>query len=217
MLYWFLRLLIQFVLIQTIRIRHANRELAETSGGFVLACSHISHLDPVLVSAILRRKVDWVARIEFFRNPLMARVMHLIDAFPVNRQGVPVSAIKNSIQRIREGKVVGIFPEGEIMQGRESVLRGGPLKRGFALIAQRTNCPVVPCIALGTEKLSTIDPWLPMFRGRVWIQFGKPVHLTPDLPRREQQQRLAADLRDAYQTLYREMLAHFGLEESVLP
>lgn len=217
MLYWFLRLIVQFVLIQTIRIRYANREWAETSGGFLLACSHISHLDPVLVSAILRRKVDWLARIEFFRNPLMAWLMHLIDAFPINRKGVPVSAIKSSIRRIHAGKIIGIFPEGEIMQGKESVLRGGSLKRGFALIAQRANCPIVPCITLGTEKLSTIDPWLPMFRGRVWIQFGKPIHVTPDLPRREQRERLASDLSMALQTLYREALGRFDLPESILP
>lgn len=217
MLYWFLRSLVQVVLIQTIRIRHADRELAEVPGGFVLACSHVSHLDPVLISAILRRKVDWVARIEFFRNPVMALLMRFVDAIPINRQGVPISAIKSSIRRIREGKIIGIFPEGEVMQDGVSVLRGGPLKYGFALVAQRTNCPVIPCISLGTEKLSTVDPWLPMLRGRVWIQFGKPVYLTPDLPRREQRKRLASDLTDALQSLYRDALTRFDLSESILP
>jgi 1-acyl-sn-glycerol-3-phosphate acyltransferase len=85
-------------------------ELAEREGGYVLACTHVSHLEPFLVSTIVRRKVDWMARVEFYRSRVFRWFLDRFDAFPVNRFGVPVSAIRTAIARAKAGRVVGIFP-----------------------------------------------------------------------------------------------------------
>lgn len=158
-----------------------------------------------------------MARKEFFRNPLSAKLMWAVDAFPVNRRGVAVSAIKTAIRRVKEGEMVGIFPEGEVTRGAESVLRGGPIKQGVCLISQRTNCPVLPCIVLGSDKLSTVDPWLPALRGRLWMIYGDPIYPIPGLPKREQRQCMAEQLTASFEALYAEALAHFQLPETILP
>lgn len=217
MFYWVLRFFSQVVFCQTMRIKHVRLEQTLNASGCVLACSHVSHLDPVCLSVKMGQKISWMARKEFYRNPFSARLMKAVDAFPVNRQGVATSAIKTAISRVKNGEVVGIFPEGEVKQGGESVLRGGPIKQGVCLISQRTNCPVLPCVILGTDKLSTLPPWLPMLRGRLWMIYGDPIHPVPDLPRRAQRERMALDLKASFESLYAEAREHFRLPDTILP
>src|SRR5688572_3363262 len=96
-----------------------HRERAERPGGYILACTHVSHIEPMLVSGVLDRKVRWMARIEFYRVPVLRTALHQLDCFCVNRQGVPVSAIRTGIRLASEGNVVGIFPEGGCVTGTD--------------------------------------------------------------------------------------------------
>src|SRR5215207_5800308 len=95
-------------------------ELAERAGGYVLAVTHLSHLEPFVVGILVRRKIDWMARVEFYCYRAFAWMLHALDSFAVNRFGVPVSAIRTAIARARAGRVVGIFPEGRVAMGKES-------------------------------------------------------------------------------------------------
>jgi 1-acyl-sn-glycerol-3-phosphate acyltransferase len=217
MFYWIIRFISQVVFLQTMRIKHFRLERTVGLPGCLLACSHVSHLDPVCFSVKIRRKIYWMARKEFYRSPLTAGLMKAMDAFPVNRQGVATSAIKTAIRRVKEGEMVGIFPEGEVKQGTESVLRGGPIKHGVFLISQRTNCPILPCVILGSDKLSTVQPWLPALRGRLWMIYGDTIHPTPGLPRREQRQRMADELKASFEALYVEARDRFHLPDTILP
>jgi 1-acyl-sn-glycerol-3-phosphate acyltransferase len=177
----------------------------------------VSHLDPFCITPLLPRKIGWMARIEFYRHGWARALLRAVHAFPVNRQGVAVSAIKTALERLRRGEVVGVFPEGEIKVGRNSVLRGAEIKRGVCLLAARANCPVLPCIVLGTEKLNAVEPWLPFLRGRIWVacgEFIEPVH-GPD--RRKARAEMAARIERAFIDLYARLRQEYGLEDSILP
>ncbi|MDQ3624553.1 MAG: 1-acyl-sn-glycerol-3-phosphate acyltransferase, partial [Verrucomicrobiota bacterium] len=172
MIYWIAFWLMRGVFRLTLRIRRRGVEHGGRPGGYLLACSHVSHLDPFCLSAVWPRKIGWMARIEFYRRPWAARLMRAVHAFPVNRRGVPVSAMKEALRRLERGEVVGVFPEGEIKTGEASVLRGGPIKRGVCLLAARSERSVLPCIVAGAEKFNAIEPWLPVLRGRLWVYCG---------------------------------------------
>ena len=217
MIYWLVRTFIRVVLRCTLRMRLRGLAAAARSGGCVLACSHVSHLDPFCLSGMLPRKIGWMARIEFYRHPVIARLMRTVHAFPVNRQGVPVSAIREALARLRRGEVVGLFPEGEIKTGAESVLRGGPIKRGVCLLAQHSGRPVLPCLILGTEKLNAVDPWLPFLRGRLWIACGDFIEPVAGPNRRAARAEMAARVEAAFRQLYAETRREFALDDSVLP
>ena len=118
--------------------------LAERTGGYILAVSHISHLEPFIATSLVKRKIDWMARVEFYRWRIFRPFLRAFDTFPVNRFGVPVSSIRTAINRAKSGRVVGIFPEGGVVQGKDSACRGGPIKRGACLVAMRANVPIVP-------------------------------------------------------------------------
>lgn len=201
----------------TLRMGVLGLEHAHRPGGYLLACSHVSHLDPFCLSVVLPRRIGWMARIEFYRRRWAAWLLRAVHAFPVHRQGVPVSAIKTSLARLARGEVVGLFPEGEIKGRGESVLFGGAIKRGVCLLAQRSGCPIVPCVILGTDKLNAVDPWLPRLRGRLWVACGTAIEPVPGMNRRAARAEMALRLEQALAALYRQLRDAHGLDDSVVP
>ena len=201
----------------TMRVGAVDLERANRPGPYLLACSHVSHLDPFCVSVLLPRQISWMARIEFYRQRWSAWLLAAVHAFPVNRQGVPVRAIKTALARLAQGEVVGIFPEGEIKGRGESVLFGGRIKRGVCLLAQRSGCPVLPCVVLGADKLTAVDPWLPRLRGRLWIACGELIEPIPGPNRRAARAEMAAKIEAALVKLYVQLRDEHGLDDSVVP
>ena len=192
--------------------------LAERPGGYVLAVTHLSHLEPFLVGSLIRRKVDWMARLEFFRWRAFAAWLYAMDSFPVDRFGVPVSAIRTAVARARAGRAIGIFPEGGVVTGSESACRGGPIKGGASLVAVRAGVPIVPCVVLGTHALNEVGPWLPFGRGRVWVAFGEAIDPPRDIPDRKAARRaMSRQLGDAFCSLYAELRERYDIPESAIP
>jgi len=188
-------------------------ERSEVPGGFVLACSHLGHLDPIVVGTLVNRKIDFMARIEFFRYHLIASALYALEGFPVNRRGINVAALRTAISRVRAGRIVGIFPEGGVVHGQESVLRGGPIKKGACVVAYRAAAAVLPVVILGTDKLNCVGPWLPFRRGRVWAIFGRMVHPRLDKPRRIARDLMAIELQAEFQSIYRELCTSCGIDD----
>ena len=211
------RLFAQHIRWSSLRVEMIRPELAERPGGYLLASTHLSHIEAFCLSAMVRRKIDWMTRIEFYRRRWARMFLNATDAFSVHRQGVPVSAIRTAIDRVRRGGVVGIFPEGNVTFGSESVIRGGLIKRGVCLVSYRTGVPVVPVVVLGTHELNCARPWIPWRRGRLWMAFGHPLapdlRLSPKLARAE----MAARLEHAYVELYQELLDTFALDDARIP
>jgi 1-acyl-sn-glycerol-3-phosphate acyltransferase len=216
-LYWLARFVMRCIFFHTLRIRTLGLEAAHRPGGWLLACSHVSHLDPFCLGAVLPRKIGWMARIEFYRRRWAGALLSLVHAFPVNRQGVPVSAIKVALKRLERGEVVGVFPEGEIKVAGESVLRGGPIKRGVCLLAARSGRPVLPCVILGADKFNAVDPWLPYRRGRMWVACGDFIEPVQGTSRRAARLEMARRIEQALAELYARLRREYGLEDSVLP
>lgn len=165
----------RFTFLCTMNLRVLRLELADRPGPYVLACSHLGNLEPFLIGTAMRRKVDFMARVEFYDHRVLAWGLYALDAFKVIRQGVPVSAMRTALERLRRGRIVGIFPEGGVSRGRNSVCLGGPIKLGAAMIACRARVPIVPCVVLGTHELNRVRPWLPFKRAHAWMAFGEPI------------------------------------------
>ena len=145
------------------------------TGPCILAPNHISHFDPPLIGISTGRPVDWMAMRELFENSFAAAVLHWIGSFPVGRDRIDMPAVRTAVERLRNGRFVGVFPEGGLRTGTQSVLEGAPLKPGVAALAQMTGAPVVPCVIVGSDALYEPQQWLPLRRVRVWIVFGKPL------------------------------------------
>lgn len=208
----------RFIWFCTIRAEILRPELAERTGGYLIACSHFSHLEPFLLGFLLHRRIDWMSRIEFFCYRWTTWFLLRFGAFPVNRRGVPVSAIRTSLARLHQGRVVGICPEGGVTIGKKSVCRGGSIKRGVCLLSQRATVPIIPCVMIGTHTLNRVGPWLPFRRARLWIAFGHPVMPDPSTaPRKATRAAMALELQQRFAALYEELLQRYGIDDASIP
>src|SRR5437588_11328147 len=133
------------------RIHVLGRENAERAGGFLLASNHISHFDPFILSSVVRRKIDWMAMAEFFPLPIVGLFLRAVDAFPAERDRADRKTIRSAIERLKSGRVVGVFPEGGIRYGTSSRLEGAPVRAGPSTLAHMASVPIVPCVILGSD------------------------------------------------------------------
>lgn len=116
--------------------------------GYIIACNHMSYSDPVLLGLGQKRRLNFMAKDELFKNKFFAFLIRHLGAFPVKRGAGDGKAIKNGEDIINEGNLMTIFIEG----GRSKT---GELMRprsGFAVIAQQTKAPVVPACITNVGK-----------------------------------------------------------------
>lgn len=199
------------------RIRVVDRENAERKGGFVLASNHISHFDPVIISGLVRRKIDWMAMAEFFPHPLLGRFLRAVDAFPADRYRADRSTIRTAIERLKLGRIVGVFPEGGIRDGARSLLEGAPLRPGASTLAHMAGVPILPCVIVGSDRLYAARSWLPFRRTPIWLAFGDPIPCFPELAKSVARERIEQELAAAFQILYADLRETFGLTADDLP
>ena len=211
------KLLVRFVFSCVARIHVIGRKNARCADGFLLASNHISHFDPFLISLAVRRKIDWMTMAEFFSPPGLGFFLRSIDAFPAERDRADLKTIRTAIDRLKTGRIVGIFPEGGIRDGARSLLEGAPLRPGAATLAQIADVPVVPCVILGTDRFYSKNQWLPFRRTPVWIAFGKPISCYSELQKSQARERIESELAAAFKNLYTELREKFRLTTDDLP
>ena len=187
-----------------------NRAAVDRAGAWILASNHISHFDPLLLTSVIHRQIDWMAMSDLFKPRFLGWWLRRSDCFPVQRFKADRIALKTAIDRLQAGKLVGMFPEGGLRDGAASVLGGATLRRGIRAIADLGKAPIVPCVILGSDRLYRSSNWLPFRRTPIWIGFGQPI--TAD-EGEALEDRLAANLR----ALAGEMRNHFGLSEDDFP
>jgi 1-acyl-sn-glycerol-3-phosphate acyltransferase len=211
------KLLVRFVFGWVARVHIVGGDNVNRTGGFLLASNHISHFDPFLIGLNVRRMIDWMTMAEFFRPPALGFFLRSIDAFPAERDRADLKTIRAAIDRLKNGRIVGIFPEGGIRDGVRSLLEGAPLRAGAATLAQIADVPIVPCVILGTDRFYSKKQWLPFRRTPVWIAFGKPISAPAGLQKPHARKRIESELAAAFKNLYAELREKFRLTADDLP
>lgn len=149
------------------RVHVVGRENEPDKGGFMVCANHTSATDPVVVCYAFRKnQIRFMAKKELFKIPIVSWLVGLMGAFPVDRSGNDVGAIKKSVAMVSEGKCMGIFPQGHRYPAVDP--RTTPTKNGAALIATKAGADIVPVYIArknNTHKL---------FR-RTWVIIGEPI------------------------------------------
>ena len=146
------------------RIKVIGKENFPKEGGVLLCTNHIDALDPPVVGITCPRTVHFMAKEELFEMPLLKSILPRVNAFPVKRGMSDRQAMRKGLSVLKEGKVVGLFPEGT--RSKDGQLKKGLAGAGF--FALRGNATVMPCAIIG--------PYKP-FR-RLKVVYGKPLDLT---------------------------------------
>jgi 1-acyl-sn-glycerol-3-phosphate acyltransferase len=211
------KLLVRLLFGCVTRVYAIRPENVNRVGGFLLAANHISHFDPFIISLVIRREIDWMTMAEFFRSPFVGFLLRAIDAFPADRDRANRKTIRTAIERLKEGRAIGLFPEGGIRDGARSLLEGAPLRPGASTLAHIAGVPILPCVIVGTDRLYSAKRWLPLRRTPIWIAFGSPISHFPEIGKSEARDRINSELASSFKSLYAELQETFHLTTDDLP
>ncbi|HUS87795.1 MAG TPA: lysophospholipid acyltransferase family protein [Desulfosporosinus sp.] len=134
-------------------------------GPVILAINHQSIWDPLVAASSLPRKVSFMAKEELFSIPVLGKIFSKLGAFPIKRGQGDMNAIRQSLAILKEGRVLGLFPEGTRSKNGE-IQKGLP---GMVLLMEKSKASVVPIKVFGTRNLLT-KGW-----GNIAVVVGKPM------------------------------------------
>lgn len=144
------------------RARVYGTQNVPATGPLIVACNHVSYLDPPLLGSLCPRRISYMAKKELFVIPILGGVIRALGAYAVDREGSATAAIKRSLQVLQAGGAVGIFPEG-----RRNLTGDTPPQTGVALLAALAQVPVVPACVRGTDRALRLS--------RISVAFGVPL------------------------------------------
>ncbi|SER37246.1 lysophospholipid acyltransferase family protein [Actinokineospora terrae] len=178
MLYWLMkRVVIGPILHLFFRPRVEGLEHVPATGGALLASNHLAVSDSFFLPLVVPRRMTFPAKLEYFTAPgLKGRFTKWfltgIGQIPIDRSGgnAAQAALDTVIRLLREGHLVGIYPEGT--RSPDGRLYKG--KTGVARIALEAKVPVLPVIMIGTDKANPIGStvWKPY---PIRIKIGPPL------------------------------------------
>jgi 1-acyl-sn-glycerol-3-phosphate acyltransferase len=152
-----------------LRYRARGVERIPRAGGGLLLSNHQSFLDPILIGLPLRRPVSFLARDTLFKVPILGWILKRTYVMPLNRDGGSTAGIKQTLKRMEQGFLVGVFPEGT----RSADGTVGVLKPGFAALVRRTKVPVYPIGIAGADRALGRGKCF-LRPARVCVVFGQP-------------------------------------------
>ena len=178
MFYWLLKYVVLGPVLKALfRPRVDGLENVPSSGPVILACNHLSFSDSIFTPLIVKRRVTFVAKAEYFTGKgikgwLMRQFFLSTGTIPVDRSGgkAAQAALDTLLRVLRDGDVAGIYPEGtRSPDGR--LYRG---KTGVARLVLESGAVVVPVALLNTDEIQPTGQLIPTIKP-VRMRFGKPL------------------------------------------
>jgi 1-acyl-sn-glycerol-3-phosphate acyltransferase len=151
------------------RLRHEGLELIPREGPAIVACNHISYLDPLTNGEAVDRsgrRPRFLAKQELFRIPVIGTVLRGAGQIPVVRGSRDGSSLDRAVAALDAGEVVVIYPEGTVTKREDGLPMEG--KTGIARLALRTGVPIVPMASWGSHAV-----WQKSGKGS--LRYGRPI------------------------------------------
>lgn len=160
-------------------------------GRVIVYSNHTSNFDPVVLGVLMPRQINFMAKEELFKIPLVGYIIRKLGAFPIKRGKADMSAIRHSFAILRQEQVLGMFPEGT--RSKSGELQS--FADGIASIALRTKSPVLPVAICDGYKC---------FR-RITVRVGEPVEFKDYYDKRISNEELH-NLSDELETILRQLM-----------
>ena len=168
--YAFMRVFLRLVGVSLFHLRWWGREHIPADGGVLILSNHQSHFDPPLIGLCIDRRINYLARETLFAFPPFRWLIYSLDAIPIDREGLGLSGLKETLKRLKRGELVLIFPEGTRSPDGEV----HPLKPGFSALARRAGVPLLPVALDGPYQAWPRRQKFPTL-GVIHVQFGPPL------------------------------------------
>ena len=124
---------------------------------YIICSNHGNVLDPIFLAIAYDRQIHFMAKRELFNNKILGNIFKGLNAFPVDRDGNDISALKKSVKKLKNGNTLGIFIEGtRVDQYNPENAKSGPI-----LIANMGNAKIIPVKIESNYKLfSTVNIYI---------------------------------------------------------
>jgi 1-acyl-sn-glycerol-3-phosphate acyltransferase len=148
--YYFITPILRFLIRVALRLDMRGFDNVPRDGGFIIAISHSSFVDPVVVGVSMGRDVAPMAKVEALDYPILGGLIRMYGAFPVRRGEVDITAVKTALRLLQENIGLIIAPEGHrsdtgnLQQGRE----------GAIILALRSGKPILPVAVWGGKPIA---------------------------------------------------------------
>ena len=155
------------------RFHCEGQEHVPLTGGCIITCNHIMGPDFIVIGYASPRQLYYMAKSDLFAiNPALTWLMRSGGAFPIDRGEADLAAVEHALKLVREGKVLGMFPEGT--RSRTGKLQRG--RSGAARVAILAQAPVVPAVVINAERLFKPENWARLRkRDQMMVRFGPPL------------------------------------------
>jgi 1-acyl-sn-glycerol-3-phosphate acyltransferase len=173
MFYWLMKHIFLGPLLRTLfRPTPVGLQNLPSEGPAIIAANHVSPLDTVLLPLVVpHRQVVFLGKAEYFQSWKTRWFFQGAGVIPIQRGGSEsATALQGAIEALKEGKLVGIFPEGtRSPDGR--MYRG---RTGVARMVLASRVPVIPAALIGTFDAMPANARVPKPH-RVEVRFGPPL------------------------------------------
>lgn len=157
------------------RLRVRGAERLPGSGPAIVVAPHRSWLDPPCVGAACGRAVHFLIVDKVYEKRWATWFYRRMGSIPVTQTGHgSIAALRGALRKLRDGSVVGVFPEGRVVAAGEEA----PVHPGAALLALRSGAPVVPLGIAGTERAWPKGRRVPRPRS-IRVVVGDPIEPPP--------------------------------------
>ena len=149
-IYDILRPLGKFVNRTQYKIEYIGTENIPAEGGFILASNHMCALDPLFIAiGMKKRQLHFMGKKELFENKMIRWFLSTVNGFPIVRGGADSEAMNYAIRIVKEGKILGIFPEGT----RSKDHKPAKAKSGVAVIAKEAHSDILPVSIYSSDDM----------------------------------------------------------------
>jgi 1-acyl-sn-glycerol-3-phosphate acyltransferase len=139
-------------------------------GGFILACNHLSYLDPPAVGCRIPRNLHYFARDSLFLGPLGFLITKL-NSIPVNRDQLDLGTLRKVLSVLKGGEPVLVFPEGT--RSPDGTLQKS--QKGLGLLVHKSGVPVLPARLHGSFEILGKGKLFPRIGKKLYLNIGSPV------------------------------------------
>jgi 1-acyl-sn-glycerol-3-phosphate acyltransferase len=159
------------------RLSHEHLDRIPSRGPAIIACNHISYLDPLTNGdAVVRtgRRPRFLAKEDLFRIPVVGRVLRDAGQIPVSRGTTrDGSSLDRAVTALGRGEVIVVYPEGTVTRREDGLPMEG--KTGVVRLAVATGVPITPMASWGSQAV-----WQKSGKGS--LRFGRPIWTTVGEP-----------------------------------
>ena len=153
------------------RLKVTGQENIPQNGPFIIVANHSSLLDPIILGISIKPKIIFVAAAYLFEIGWLGYLLRKANSIPVQREN-DIKAIKQSLKILRQGRVLGIFPEGGIDRQKNNL----PVRAGAAYLATKAGAPIVPVRIKGADRALPRGAKFIRSLNKIEVEIKKPIY-----------------------------------------